>query len=159
MHIPLSFPVVSVMAVTEIYPLLTELSLVQINALWNSIYSKKSDEILVWRYNIPITGKSFNTIHMEASSDQSSGWLNDEVKTTFHSIRRSVFLLFSHFLVCLFVHLCNLLLLLVPFCSRFLARKLIRLFLPLILFWKIYFPFVRLLTTLWLSSRRPAKLR
>lgn len=91
------------MAVTEIYNLLTELLLVQINALWNSIDSKKTDEILAWRYNIPITGKSFNTIHMaassEQSSDQTSGWLNDEVKTTYHSIRRSVCFVCS--LICL----------------------------------------------------------
>ena len=106
MHIPVSFPVVSVMAVTEIYPLLTELSLVQINTLWNSIDSKKSDEILMWRYNIPITGKSFNTIHMAASSDQSSGWLDDDVKTTFHSIRRSVCFVCSliYLRVCSFIY-------------------------------------------------------
>ena len=68
------------MLITEIYTLLTELSLVQVNALWNSSDSKKSDQILAWRYNIPITRKSFNTIHMVEGNDQNSGWLNDEVK-------------------------------------------------------------------------------
>ena len=68
--------------INEVHILLTYLSLVQVNTLWNSIDSKKNDEILVWRYNIPITRKSFNTIHTIVSSDQSSGWLNDEVKQT-----------------------------------------------------------------------------
>lgn len=120
-----SFPVQSNIPINETYTLLTYLSLDQVNALWNSIDSKQIDEILVWRYNIPITRKSFNTIHM-ASSDQGIGWLNDEVKTTPFDVQVFWFV-FSYSIRCLLLHLSSR-----TFLSRFLTRNVVSLFVQLI---------------------------
>ena len=51
--------------------------------MWKACRTMKENEILVWRYGLPITVRSFQTIQVRQDDGEKQGfqygWLNDEV--------------------------------------------------------------------------------
>lgn len=54
--------------------------------MWKYCETMEPDKILTWRYNIPITAQSFNTINddlgNQRKNDEKDGWINDEVRSS-----------------------------------------------------------------------------